>query len=87
MTFKIQLSTYSMRIQSLFLDFYFGRLVLSKEINKREVQIKAVYDWNGNGNKNDMFDNVMEYQIYKKCTSTINNSTPRSSTNSSAGVF
>lgn len=47
----------------------------------------AMYDWNGNGNKNDMFDNVMEYQIYKKCTSNINNSTPRSSTNSSAGVF
>ena len=47
----------------------------------------AMYDWNGNGNKNDMFDNVMEYQIYKKCTGNINNSTPRSSTNSSAGVF
>ena len=45
----------------------------------------AMYDWNGNGNKNDMFDNVIEYQIYKKCTS--NNSTPRSSTNSSAGAF
>lgn len=47
----------------------------------------AMYDWNGNGNKNDMFDNVMEYQIYKKCTSNNNNSTPRNSTNSSAGVF
>ena len=45
----------------------------------------AMYDWNGNGNKNDMFDNVIEYQIYKNCTN--NNSTPRSSTNSSAGGF
>ena len=47
----------------------------------------AMYDWNGNGNKNDMFDSVIEYQIYKKCTSNNNNSTPRSSTNSSAGAF
>lgn len=45
----------------------------------------AMYDWNGNGNRNDMVDNFMEYQIYKDCTS--NNSTPRSSANSSAGGF
>ena len=45
----------------------------------------AMYDWNGNRNRNDMVDNFIEYQIYKDCTS--NNSTPRSSTNSSAGGF
>ena len=39
----------------------------------------AMYDWNGNGNRNDMTDNFIEYQIYKDCT--INNSTPRNSTN------
>ena len=39
----------------------------------------AMYDWNGNGNRNDMTDNIIEYQLYKDCTS--NNSTPRSSTN------
>ena len=39
----------------------------------------AMYDWNGNGNRNDMTDNFIEYQIYKDCTS--NNSTPRNSTN------
>lgn len=45
----------------------------------------ALYDWNGNGNKNDMVDNFIEYQIYKDCTS--NNSTPSSSSNSSGGAF
>ena len=45
----------------------------------------AIYDWNGNGNRNDMADNFIEYQIYKDCTS--NNSTPRSSTNSSGSSF
>lgn len=39
----------------------------------------AMYDWNGNGNRNDMTDNFKEYQIYKDCTS--NNITPRNSTN------
>lgn len=38
-----------------------------------------MYDWNGNGNRNDTTDNFIEYQIYKDCTS--NNSTPRNSTN------
>ena len=23
-----------------------------------------MYDWNGNGNRNDMTDNFIEYQIY-----------------------
>ena len=45
----------------------------------------AKYDWNGNGNRNDMADNFIEYQIYKDCTS--NNSTPRSSANSSGSSF
>lgn len=45
----------------------------------------AMYDWNGNGNRNDLADNFIEYQIYKDCTS--NSSTPRSSSNSSAGGF
>ena len=45
----------------------------------------AIYDWNGNGNRNDMADNFIEYQIYKDCRS--NNSTPRSSTNSSGSSF
>ena len=45
----------------------------------------AIHDWNGNGNSNDMVNNFIEYQIYKNCTR--NNSTPRSSTNSSAGGF
>ena len=26
----------------------------------------AMYDWNGNGNRNDMADNFIEYQIYCK---------------------
>lgn len=42
----------------------------------------AMYDWNGNGNRNDMTDNFIEYQIYKDC-----NSTPRSSTNTSGSGF
>ena len=45
----------------------------------------AMFDWNGNGNRNDMVDNFIEYQVYKDCTS--NNRTPRRSTSSSAGVF
>ena len=45
----------------------------------------AIYDWNGNGNRNDMADNFIEYQIYKDCTS--KNSTPRSSANSSGSSF
>ena len=45
----------------------------------------AMYDWNGNGNRNDMADNFIEYQIYQDCTS--NNSAPRSSTNSSGSSF
>ena len=45
----------------------------------------AMYDWNGNGNKNDFNDNFIEYQIYKDCTN--NNSTPKSSSGSSAGGF
>lgn len=35
----------------------------------------AMYDWNGNGNRSDMADNFIEYQIYKDCTS--NRQTPR----------
>ena len=49
------------------------------------IMTMAMYDWNGNGNKNDKVDNFIEYQVYKDCTS--NNSTPRNSTNSSAGGF
>lgn len=45
--------------------------------------IMAMYDWNGNGKKNDMADNYIEYQIYKDCTR--NNSTPR--TNISGSGF
>ena len=52
---------------------------------EKEDAYMAMYDWNGNGNKNDMTDNFIEYQIYKDCTS--NNSTPRSSTNSSGSSF
>lgn len=53
--------------------------------NEREVQIMAMYDWNGNGNKNDTTDNFIEYQIYKDCTN--NNSTPRNSSGSPVGGF
>ncbi|MBQ7926296.1 MAG: hypothetical protein IJ335_08400 [Lachnospiraceae bacterium] len=45
----------------------------------------ALYDWNGNGDKNDMTDNFIEYQIYKDCTS--NSSTPRNSGNTSGSAF
>lgn len=45
----------------------------------------AMYDWNGNGNKNDVTDNFIEYQIYKDCTS--KNSTLRSSSKTSSGGF
>ena len=44
----------------------------------------ALHDWNHDGKK-DWQDNFIEYQIYKDCTS--NNSTPRSSTNTSGSVF
>ena len=43
----------------------------------------AMYDWNGNGNKSDMADNFIEYQIYKDCTS--GSHTPRTS-NSTSGM-
>lgn len=45
----------------------------------------AMRDWNGNGNKNDVADNFMEYQIYKDCIN--NNSTPRRNTNTSGSSF
>lgn len=45
----------------------------------------AMYDWNGNGNRNDMVDNFIEYQIYKDCTN--KSSTPVTPANSSAGGF
>ena len=41
-------------------------------------------DWNQNGKK-EFTDEYIEYQIYKDCTS--NNSTPRSSTNTSGSGF
>ena len=44
----------------------------------------ALHDWNHDGKK-DWQDNFIEYQIYKDCTS--NNSTPRSSTNTSGSGF
>ena len=45
----------------------------------------AMHDWNGNGNKNDMTDHFMEYQIYKDCTR--DNNTSNSSTNKSGSGF
>lgn len=45
----------------------------------------AMYDWNGNGKKNDMADTFTEYQVYKDCTG--NNSRPRRSTDSSGSSF
>lgn len=45
----------------------------------------AMYDWNSTGNKSDFTDNFIEYQVYQECTN--NNSTPKSSTGSSAGGF
>lgn len=45
----------------------------------------AMYDWNGNGNRNDMTDNFIGYQIYKDCTN--NNSTSRNCASSSVGGF
>lgn len=45
----------------------------------------AMYDWNGNGNRSDMADNFMEYQIYKDCTS--NSRMPKTSTNASGSSF
>lgn len=53
-----------------------------KSGREREVKTMAMYDWNGNGNKNDMVDNFIDYQIYKDCTQ--NNSTLRNTTNSSS---
>lgn len=40
----------------------------------------AMYDWNGN--KNDMVDNFIDYQIYKDCPP--NNGTSRSTSTSSS---
>lgn len=62
-----------------------SREVKKNTINEREVQIMAMYDWDGNGNKNDFTDNFIEYQIYQDCKN--NNSTPKSSSGSSAGGF
>lgn len=45
----------------------------------------AMYDWNGNGNRSDMTDNFIEYQVYKDCTS--KSQTPRSTSNTSGGSF
>ena len=45
----------------------------------------AMYDWNGNGNRSDMADDFIEYQIYKDCTS--NHQTPRGATNASGSSF
>ena len=45
----------------------------------------AMYDWNGNGNRSDMADDFIEYQIYKDCTS--NHQTPRTTTNASGSSF
>ena len=41
----------------------------------------AMYDWNGNGNRNDKVDNYIEYQIFTNLAS--DNNTPRSSKNTS----
>ena len=41
----------------------------------------AMYDWSGN--KNDMFNNSIEYQIYRNCTN--NTSTSRRYSESSSG--
>lgn len=41
----------------------------------------ALFDWNGNGNKNDMVDNYIEYQIFTNLAS--ENNTPRTSNNTS----
>lgn len=45
----------------------------------------AFFDWDGNGSNNDFIDNMVEYQIYKECTS--ENDTPRHSTNTSGRGF
>ena len=45
----------------------------------------AMYDWNNNGNNNDIPDNFNEYQIYKNCTN--NNTIPGISTNTSGSSF
>lgn len=42
----------------------------------------AMHDWNGNGNKNDLFDNSIEYQIYRKFTN--NTSSQKNSSGSSS---
>lgn len=42
----------------------------------------AMYDWNGNGNKNDLFDNSIDYQIYRKLTN--NTSMQKNSSGSSS---
>ena len=45
----------------------------------------AMHDWNGNVNKNDIFDNFTEFQIYQNCTK--GNNVSRSASNSSGGGF
>lgn len=45
----------------------------------------ALFDWNGNGNKNDMVDNFIEYQIFTNLAS--ENNTPRTSNNTSGVGF
>lgn len=39
----------------------------------------AMFDWNGNGNKNDMVDNYIEYQIFTNLAS--DDHTPRTTNN------
>ena len=45
----------------------------------------ALFDWNGNGNKNDMVDNFIEFQIFTNYIS--ENNTPRTSNNTSGISF
>jgi len=45
----------------------------------------ALFDWNGNGNKNDMVDNYIEYQVFTNLAS--ENNTPRTSNNTSGTSY
>ena len=45
----------------------------------------AMYDWNGNGDKNDSFDNFMDYQICGDSTRNSNASGHKSNDASSKG--
>lgn len=52
---------------SIATSYWFLYVMCAKK--DREVRLMAMYDWNGNGDKNDMTDNFIDYHIINNGTS------------------